>query len=57
MTGFNAAAKLYQAYGFELVEEYYGIQWSSGVVAHKYVRPGRHRESRQIYFLPFNMNR
>ena len=37
--GLDAARRLYERRGFELVEEYRGDQWGSTVIEHKFVRP------------------
>ena len=39
--GLEAARRLYERHGFELVEEYYGDQWGARVLEHKFVRRGR----------------
>ncbi|UCH40286.1 MAG: MarR family transcriptional regulator [Gammaproteobacteria bacterium] len=36
--GLDAARKLYESHGFELVQEYHGDQWGAEVIEHKYVR-------------------
>jgi DNA-binding MarR family transcriptional regulator/GNAT superfamily N-acetyltransferase len=41
--GLDAARKLYESHGFELVEEYYGDQWGAEVIEHKFAR---HRPQR-----------
>lgn len=37
--GLDAARRLYERHGFELAAEYFGDQWGSKVVEHKFVRP------------------
>lgn len=39
--GLDAARRLYEAHGFELVEQYYGDQWGAEILEQKFVRIAR----------------